>query len=62
MSKTTHAFDCQVRENSERKWVGLTDEEIITRAKSSGVYGTDCLEEVLEFSASIEAKLKEKNT
>ena len=46
----------------KREWVGLTDTEVIDISKSTSVYGSDNHYEVLEFVASIEAKLKEKNT
>ncbi len=46
----------------KRKWVGLTDTEVLDISKSTSVYGSDNHYEVLEFVASIEAKLKEKNT
>ena len=46
----------------EREWVALTDEEVIDISKATSVYGSDNHYEVLEFVASIEAKLKEKNT
>jgi hypothetical protein len=46
----------------KREWVGLTDTEIIDISRTTSVYGSDNHYEVLEFVASIEAKLKEKNT
>lgn len=64
MEKATHNFNCPKHGNCfqvSNGWAGLTDEEIINLAKSSGIYGTDCLEEILEFSASIESKLRSKN-
>ncbi len=46
----------------KKEWVGLTDIEIIDISKATSVYGPDNHYEVLEFVASIEAKLKEKNS
>lgn len=42
-------------------WIGLTDEEIIEKAKSCELWGSDTANDVLEFAASLEAKLKQKN-
>ena len=42
---------------TQRKWVGLTDEEI-----SSVAYNTNPLDGIRAFARAIEAKLKEKNT
>ncbi len=47
---------------AQPKWVGLTDIEIIDISKATSIYGSDNHYEVLEFVASIEAKLKEKNS
>jgi len=54
----------RVDKTAKRKheWVGLTDTEVIEISKSTSVYGSDNHYEVLEFVASIEVKLKEKNT
>jgi hypothetical protein len=43
----------------ERKWVGLTDEEIELIFRESSGYGGDDFQ---SFARAIEAKLKEKNT
>lgn len=61
VEKTTHEFDHLKQMSDGSKWAGLTDEEVINLAKSAGVYGTDYLEELMEFSASIESKLRSKN-
>ena len=51
--------------SSQRKWVGLTDEEI-DRLNFTQVGGCQCsfgyIEGIEEFAQSIEAKLREKNT
>jgi hypothetical protein len=46
----------------EREWVGLTDAEVIEMAKSSDIWGGDISRAILEFAASIEIKLEEKNS
>lgn len=46
---------------SQPDWVGLTDLEIIDIAESTCLYGSDNHYEVIEFVASIEKKLQEKN-
>ena len=47
---------------SKREWVELTDEEIIAKAESCNLWGSDCANDVLEFAALISKKLKERNT
>ena len=47
----------KLRNQSQRTWVGLTDEEIWTVLQFRG-YNTD----TIEIAKDIEAKLKEKNT
>ena len=45
----------------KHEWVGLTDIEIIEMAEACDIWGGDISNAVLEFAASISAKLKEKN-
>ena len=49
-----------VAEERERKWQGLTDEEILEEYRQS--YGDDGNLTDIYFAHAIEAKLKEKNT
>ena len=46
----------------KREWVGLTDSEVIEMAKASDIWGGDISRAILEFAASIEIKLEEKNS
>ena len=43
------------------EWVGITDLEIESIAESCDLWGSDVYEQVIEFAASIEKRLKEKN-
>ena len=43
----------------ERRWVGLTDEELEAMAEK---FVTNCYFDTLKYARAIEAKLKEKNT
>ena len=47
---------------SKCEWVGLTDSEVIEMAKASDIWGGDISRAILEFAASIEIKLEEKNS
>ncbi len=46
----------------KKPWVGLTDIEILDTAKANSIYGSDNHYEVMEFVASVEEKLRRKNT
>lgn len=48
-------------ENPNRKWVWLTDEEILDNCKSVPEYDIGN-HDLIQFARVIEAKLKEKNT
>lgn len=48
-------------ENPKRKWVWLTDEEILEKCESVPDYDIGN-HDLIQFARAIEAKLKEKNT
>ena len=47
---------------AQPEWVELTNLEIIDMAKSCDIWGGDTANAQLEFAATLQAKLKEKNT
>lgn len=61
-SEDRYVCECENWEPLAPAWVGLTDEEILNLAKAASLYGSDNHYEVIELAASIESKLKERNT
>jgi hypothetical protein len=62
-----HAIDTseervQVSDKHRQKWVGITDLELESIAESCDLWGSDVYAQVIELAATIEKRLKEKNT